>query len=203
MRIDKNSSNKQKSPIKKNGKRSSALKITLCGLFTALIAAGAFIKIPIPNLPFTLQDMFVLLGGLLLGPALGGMSAFIYMIIGLAGIPVFTQGGGIGYVLRPSFGYIIGFVIGAFVSGIVSRRVREGSYFGQFLAALSGLAVIYAVGIPYFWVVSTFYLGKTIALWPLLGMCLFTTLPGDIALCFLAAYISKALRPAIKRYLPR
>ena len=203
MRIDKNSSNKQKSPIKKNGKRSSALKITLCGLFTALIAAGAFIKIPIPNLPFTLQDMFVLLGGLLLGPALGGMSAFIYMIIGLAGIPVFTQGGGIGYVLRPSFGYIIGFVIGAFVSGIVSRRVREGSYFGQFLAALSGLAVIYAVGIPYFWAVSTFYLRKTIALWPLLGMCLFTTLPGDIALCFLAAYISKALRPAIKRYLPR
>lgn len=203
MRIDNNSSNKQKSPIKKNGKRSSALKITLCGLFTALIAAGAFIKIPIPNLPFTLQDMFVLLGGLLLGPALGGMSAFIYMIIGLAGIPVFTQGGGIGYVLRPSFGYIIGFVIGAFVSGIVSRRVREGSYFGQFLAALSGLAVIYAVGIPYFWAVSTFYLGKTIALWPLLGMCLFTTLPGDIALCFLAAYISKALRPAIKRYLPR
>ncbi len=73
------------------------------GLFTTLIILGAFIKIPVPVIPFTLQFLFVSLAGLLLGAKYGGLSVFIYAALGLAGLPVFTAGGGITYVVFPTF----------------------------------------------------------------------------------------------------
>ena len=69
--------------------------IIYCGLFTALIAVGAFIKIPVPVVPFTLQYLFTMLAGLLLGARLGSLSVFAYMVLGLAGLPIFTEGGGL------------------------------------------------------------------------------------------------------------
>ena len=60
-----------------------------CGLFTALIAAGAFIKIPIPVVPFTLQYLFTMLAGLFLGSRRGMISVVAYMLLGLAGLPIF------------------------------------------------------------------------------------------------------------------
>ena len=88
--------------------------LTLGGLFTALIGVGAFLKITIPVQPvpmhFTLQFFFVLLCGLWLGPQKGAMAVGGYVLLGLFGVPVFAGGGGLGYVLRPSFGYLLGFV---------------------------------------------------------------------------------------------
>lgn len=81
--------------------------LVYCALFTALIAVGAFIKIPIPVVPFTLQYLFTMLAGILLG----SLSVLAYMILGLIGLPIFSEGGGIGYVFKPSFGYIIGFAL--------------------------------------------------------------------------------------------
>ena len=88
--------------------KSRTYKMMLVALFAALIAVGAFIRVPVPLVPFTMQTFFVVLAGMLLGKKLGGASALVYLAIGLIGIPVFTQGGGIGYVLKPSFGYLIG-----------------------------------------------------------------------------------------------
>ena len=102
-------------------------KMTFCAIFTALIAVGAFIKIPVPPIPFTLQTMFVVLAGLMLGGNMGGISALLYMILGLIGIPIFTGGGGIGYVLKPTFGYIIGFCVGAYAIGKISYKNFRGS----------------------------------------------------------------------------
>lgn len=85
--------------------------LVYCTLFTALIAVGAFIKIPIPVVPFTLQYLFTMLAGILLGSRLGSLSVLAYMILGLIGLPIFSEGGGIGYVFKPSFGYIIGFAL--------------------------------------------------------------------------------------------
>lgn len=70
--------------------------IVLCGMFAALTAAGAFIQIPVPFMDyFTLQFLFVLLAGMLLGPRYGSISMGIYVLVGLAGVPVFAAGGGI------------------------------------------------------------------------------------------------------------
>ena len=98
-------------------------QLILCAMFVALIAIGAFITIPIPIIPLTLQDLFVMLAGILLGPKWGALASLIYVFMGLAGLPVFTQGGGLAYVLKPSFGFLIGF---SFCSWVRSEERRVG-----------------------------------------------------------------------------
>lgn len=106
--------------------------VIYCGLFTALIAVGAFIKIPIPVVPFTLQYLFTMLAGLLLGSRLGTVSVLSYMLLGLAGLPIFSEGGGLWYVFKPSFGYIIGFAVGTFVTGWIAEHMEKRPLHGTF-----------------------------------------------------------------------
>jgi len=120
--------------------------LVLCGLFSALIVVGAMIKVPLPGIPFTLQTLFVILAGLLLGPRGGLIAVLVYIFIGLAGLPVFSGGGGLMYVLKPSFGYIVGFALGAFVTGWLSEKNTNNSTLSMVIAALAGTAVIYARG---------------------------------------------------------
>ena len=97
-------------------KRWDIKDLTLGGLFTALIAVGAFLKITIPVQPvpmhFTLQFFFVLLAALLLGSKRAFASVITYLVIGLCGLPIFATGGGPAYLLKPTFGFLIGFEIG-------------------------------------------------------------------------------------------
>lgn len=177
--------------------RYKTKKLILCALFVALISAGAFIRIPIPVVPFTLQYLFTLLAGLLLGARWGFISVFIYMLLGLAGLPIFASGGGIGYVFQPSFGYIIGFAVGAYVTGIIANAKSRPSY-GRMLAAnFAGLAVVYLFGMVYYYFMSNFYLGTPIGLWPLFLYCFILAVPGDIVLCFLGAALGKRLIPLV------
>ena len=78
--------------------------LLLCALFTALVAMGAFIRIPTPLVPLTLQLWCTTMAGMLLGPKLGAISVLVYVLLGLIGVPVFTMGGGIGYIFQPTFG---------------------------------------------------------------------------------------------------
>ena len=117
-----------------NGKATRDLVFT--ALFTALVAIGAFIRIPAPIVPITLQFAFCLLAGLLLGAVRGGLAVTIYIVMGLIGIPVFTEGGGIFYVLKPSFGYLIGMAIGTFTCGFIARSGKKLSYTRMVAGAL-------------------------------------------------------------------
>ena len=123
---------------------SKTKQLVFCSLFTALIAVGAFIKIPVPVVPFTLQYLFTMLAGLILGPRLGTISVTAYMLLGLAGLPIFTEGGGLWYVLKPSFGYIIGFCIGTYVTGTLAAKLKKRTFARYLAANLAGLAVVYA-----------------------------------------------------------
>ena len=114
------------------------------GLFTTLIILGAFIKIPVPVIPFTLQFLFVSLAGLLLGAKYGGLSVLLYAALGLIGLPVFTAGGGITYVLFPTFGYIIGFILAAFLTGLISSRMQPNTKNYMF-AAFCGLMILHII----------------------------------------------------------
>ena len=125
--------------------------VIYCGLFTALIAVGAFIKIPIPVVPFTLQYLFTMLAGLLLGSRLGTVSVLSYMLLGLAGLPIFSEGGGLWYVFKPSFGYIIGFAVGTFVTGWIAEHMEKKTIARYLLANLAGLFCVYAVGMIYYY----------------------------------------------------
>ena len=92
-------------------KKLTTKSLILCSLFASLIAVGAFIKVPIPVVPFTLQVLFTTLAGLLLGPRLAAISVGIYLLVGLVGVPVFTQGGGPSYNTPTYFSILIGFFI--------------------------------------------------------------------------------------------
>jgi hypothetical protein len=105
----------------------------LAALFTALIAAGTWIRIPLPPVPVTMQTFFVILAGLLLGWRGGLLSAGLYMALGLAGVPIFTGGGGIQSVLTPTFGYIVGFLPGAALAGrIIHERLHRRVFFTEY-----------------------------------------------------------------------
>ena len=89
--------------------------LILCSLFAALCAIGAFIKVPLAWLPITLQTFFSTLAGLLLGKKWGTVSVVVYLLLGLIGLPIFTQGGGIGYVTKPTLGFLLGLAPATFV----------------------------------------------------------------------------------------
>lgn len=162
-------------------------KMIQCGLFSALIAVGAFLRIPLPHVPVTLQTLFVLLSGLVLGKNYGAVPSLVYLLLGLMGLPIFTGGGGIGYVLHPTFGYLLGFVAAGWVMG----RVKSSRLF---LIALTGLLVIYLFGAVYYFLWALWYTKKVIAFTSLLTTCILTTLPTDLALAALAAMVAKRLK---------
>ena len=170
----------------------------LCSMFVALIAAGAFLKVPVPVVPFTLQYLFTMLAGLLLGAKKGALAVCVYILLGLCGLPIFAQGGGIGYVFQPSFGYIIGFALGAFVTGVIANKTGRPGY-GRLLAAnFAGLAIVYFMGMVYYYAMSNFYLDSPIGLWPLFLYCFLLAVPGDIVLCVIGAVLGKRLIPLIR-----
>ena len=171
--------------------------VIYCGLFTALIAVGAFIKIPIPVVPFTLQYLFTMLAGLRLGSRLGTLSVLSYMLLGLAGLPIFSEGGGIWYVFKPSFGYIIGFAVGTFVTGWIAEHMEKKTITRYLIANLAGLFCVYAIGMIYYYIICNFVIDTPIAVGPLFLYCFVLAVPGDIALSILGAVVAKRVRPVL------
>jgi biotin transport system substrate-specific component len=114
-------------------------------MLAALTAVGALISVPfVGPVPFTLQVLFVLLAGMLLGPRLGMLSTLTYLGLGLVA-PVYAQGtGGIGALFGPAGGYLWGFVLAAGVTGWISRR--RPTFPGFAAAGLGGLVPIYLMG---------------------------------------------------------
>ena len=148
----------------------------LCALFAALTAAGAFLRIPIPGTPllFTLQTFFVFLSGLMLSPRYAIIAQVVYAAIGLLGLPVFSTGGGIMYVLTPSFGFIIGFAVCALLISLLVRRHLLAAISGQpghkkrwlktGVYAMLSLIAMYVCGATYMYVIFNVYLGQTMSL---------------------------------------
>ena len=89
----------------------STKRLVSIGIFTALMIVSVFVKITLGPVPFTLQTLIALMAGIVLGKRDGAIAMLIYTIIGLIGLPVFSGGGGPGYVLAPTFGFILGFII--------------------------------------------------------------------------------------------
>lgn len=180
-------------------KKIATKDMIMCALFTALIAVGAFIKVPVPVVPFTLQFLFTMLTGLIMGGRLGAVSVGLYAVLGLVGLPIFAEGGGIWYVMKPSFGYIIGFALGSLVTGLMAEKLEKLTTGRLLAASFTGLAIVYACGMIYYYIICNFVIGTPIAFWPLFLYCFLLAVPGDICLCFICALLAKRLRPAYQR----
>ena len=172
--------------------------IILASLFVALISVGAYIKIPFIIIPFTLQLFFVLLAGQLLNAGMFALTMVTYIILGLVGLPVFSGGGGPGYVLTPSFGYVIGFL---FCGTIISllRKESNRSFIHLLCCNLIGEVVLYIFGISYYFILNTFYFGKTVAIWPMFVYCCFVFIPSDLLSSVMSVIVSKRIWPVLNK----
>lgn len=123
----------------------TAREVAYAALFAALVAAGAFVAIPLGPVPFTLQLLVVLLAGLVLGPRGGTLAVAAYLVLGLVA-PVYAGGAsGIGVLMGPTGGYLWGFLLAAATAGLAARRAGPGLV-GLSVAALAGLVPVYVLG---------------------------------------------------------
>lgn len=189
---------------------SRTLRLVRIAVFLALIIVGAFIKFPIGIVPVSMQFAFCMFAGLMLGGTDALICVALYIVMGLIGIPVFSAGGGVFYVLQPTFGYILGFLIGAPVCGYVARGFKNEARpsFGRMLAgAFCALAIVYSIGVFYMYLMLNFYAGKAMSMskaWTA-GCAVF--LPTDVSWCVVGAVVSyrvlKRLYPlggSVKKY---
>lgn len=130
-------------------KTSNLTYAVLSCLFAALITIGAFIALPIPGspVPIVLQNMFIMLAALVLGPWWGLVATLIYLFFGVLGMPVFSGGsGGIAALVGPTGGYLVGYLPATVVIGAISRKAR-GRFWVNLLACLAGEFFVYAFGL--------------------------------------------------------
>ncbi len=173
----------------------SARKLVYTALFAVLTAVGAFLRIPLGVSSITLQFLFTAMAGVLLGPACGALSQGVYVALGLIGLPIFTAGGGFGYVLQPTFGFLLGLIPAAAIIGAISRR--SASPLRLALACLAGLAALYAVGVPYMALILNGYMGKGMSVSGLLWAGMIPFLPGDAIKIAVTALLCPLLRKRV------
>ncbi|MCP4296353.1 MAG: biotin transporter BioY [Proteobacteria bacterium] len=164
-------------------------------LFAALISAGAFIAIPIGPVPIVLQNMFVLMAGLVLGPRAGIACVGLYLLAGALGLPVFSGGtGGLGKFAGPTGGYLLGYLPAVFIVGLISNIGKESGEHRLLMdmaAGLAGSLLVYACGVP--WLKYVFGIGWEKAF--MLGMVPFIF--GDLLKILAAPFLVTSLRPLI------
>jgi biotin transport system substrate-specific component len=183
-----------KNPFKMNAKPMdvSVKPIVYAALFIALISIGAMIAIPVGPVPIVLQNMFVLLAGLILPPAWAAGCVAVYLLMGFAGLPVFAGGtSGIGKVVGPTGGYLLSYLPAVFLTSVISGSA-EKSLVRDCGATIAGMAVMYMFGVPWLkWVLAVSW-DKALAA----GMYPF--LPGAVLKMIAAVIIARKLRPLIR-----
>lgn len=162
--------------------------LILCAFFAAITAVLSQIIIPIPLLvPINLATLSVLLAGGLLGAAGGAVSQAVYVLMGALGVPVFANfHGGFQTIAGPTGGYIIGYILCAWLTGLLLRRLPQTIVF-HMLAMVIGTLALYTLGTAWF-----MYL-QNVALLPALGMCVIPFLAGDAFKIVLAAFLVKKI----------
>ena len=175
----------------------SARKLVYTALLAVLTAVGAFLRIPLGVSSITLQFLFTAMAGVLLGPGCGALSQGVYVALGLIGLPIFTAGGGFGYVFQPTFGFLLGLIPTAWVIGKIAEKDR--SVPRLLLACFEGLAVLYLVGLPYIALIVNVYKGGNVSGMTLATAYMLPYLPGDC----LKIVVSVILAPRILKAMER
>ncbi len=159
--------------------------IVLCGLFAAVISACSWITIPMA-VPFTMQTFGIFSALLMLGGKLGTVSISVYILAGAAGLPVFAGfQGGIGVILSPLGGYILGFAAMGLVYMLVTELLGE-KISVKVIGLAAGLAVCYFIGTLWYML-----FGKGTDFCTAVSVCVLPFLLPDIVKIILAVMISK------------
>lgn len=176
----------------------TARDITQIGIFTALTAIGAFITIPAIPVPITLQTFFALMSGLLLGSRKAMLSQIAYVLLGLSGLPIFSGfSGGLQAVMKPSFGFLIGFIPAAYLTGKIAES-SSNAVRGLIMAALAGTLCMYVFGLPYMYYVLNVLLAKNMSLYSVLKVGMLLFIPGDTIKAVVAIYLTRKIKSRIR-----
>lgn len=167
--------------------RSKIHDMTLMALMCALIIVSAmlskFFVIPSPlgDAHFTPQWLVVVMCGLILGRKKGAATVCLYLLIGLIGFPVFASGGGIGYLFKPTFGFLLGYVVGAYVVGLMSESIENKTLQSLIIPLTVSFIAYYLIGFIYYFIVANFVFHIEAGLWLIFAsFCLPTLLPDYI-----------------------
>jgi len=141
----------------------------------------------------------VALSGALLGARRGMLAQLLYVAIGLLGVPIFTKGGGLGYVFQPSFGYLVGFILSAWLTGRLVERLKELRILKVFACILAGLAVTYLLGVTHLYLISNLYLKNVMPLGKAIYYGFLVTIGGDLLTLYPASILVAKLKPVLER----
>ncbi|MGE5404112.1 MAG: biotin transporter BioY [Candidatus Saccharibacteria bacterium] len=175
--------------------------ISYAAMFTAVMAVASVFSrfFPTPGgVPFSLQPLVVFLTGGLLNKRTAALSMTAYVALGLIGIPVFTSApfGGLGYIMSPTFGFLLGFILAAWLIALTMERIGR-TLPGYLVACGLGLIVIYLVGLPYLYVILNFYLGKAVGVAAVMKIGLVPFIGFDLIKAGVAAILGYAVRARI------
>lgn len=167
-------------------KDSYVRKLVYASLFAALTAIAAWVTIPLPPVPITLQTFFVILAGGMLGAYFGALSMIVYLLLGFIGLPVFSNGrSGLGVLAGPTGGYLVGFVLSAIAVGFLVERRRNPGFLWYCAAMAIGTLIIYACGVGWLLVVTHMSIAQAVVAGAL------PFVPGDILKIIVAAFIAR------------
>ncbi len=177
-------------------KNPPLISTVISALFAALITAGAYIAIPIGPVPLVMQNFFVILAGVLLGPGLGLSAILLYLFLGAVGLPVFAGGsGGLIHLIGPTGGYLLAYIPAVLLIGYISQKGGKRPV-TDLLALTAGSLLVYAIGVPWLKVSTGMDWGKAF----LLGMVPF--LIGDALKIAAAGILARFLHPVMRDILP-
>jgi len=184
-------------------------KLIFSALFAALISVGCIIAIPLPGgVPVTVQNMFCVLAGGILGTFYGAVSVLIWLILGAVGIPVFANAhGGIAIILGPTGGYMLGYALASLFLGITlgSPKIASSKKDIKFILkvavfALIAYILVYLPGIPWFMHVMAGK-GKPQTFENALKLTFIPFIPGDLIKWAVTIPLVTTLRMVAARYL--
>ena len=183
----------------------SVRDMTLIALFAVLTIIGGKLSLTVLAIPFTLQSLVCLLAGVLIGAKRAMLSQALYILLGLIGLPVFAAGGGIAYVLQPSFGFLLGMLLAAGLVGWLCDRAdpdRGNLKLWQALPInLAGQLVVYAFGVSYLYLLRNFYFGQYMTFFRAIELGMIPFLAIDSLKSVLAAVIGPRLRRITSQFI--
>lgn len=169
--------------------------LVLISLFAALTSIGAYFSIPFGPVPITLQSLMTLLSGVMLGARNGALSQVVYILLGIAGLPVFAGGAaGAGYLFGPTGGFLAGFVACSFVVGLISEPLENYEAPRITIALCAGVSVLYFFGLGGFMLVTRSNLPAAISV----GLLPF--LPGDLLKVIVSLLIARTAWHVRRKY---
>lgn len=187
----------------RSSNHSRTLKLVHIAMFSALMAIGANLTsfLIVGGVPITLQTFFAILAGILLGSKLGAASMLVYTFIGLAGVPVFAKfSGGMDTIISPTFGFILSFILLAYVVGLIVEKFPTRT--GFVIAALCGLVINYLFGTNWMYAAYKLWFAAPEGFTYLVAWAwMVPPFPKDLLLAVLAGIFGFRLKPILRKYM--